>query len=133
MSSDACTFRVLAAEDQSISDKELLVTYRFEGDTFSMSRPTGQSYAAKLNGPEAPYKGDPDTNSVALKRLDKNTIEETDKLNGKVARDRRSGREVHDGLGARQDDQPVRHRETVVKVQLLRVAALGARTRLSLG
>jgi hypothetical protein len=69
---------------ESISDKELLVTYKLEGDTLSMSRPSGQSYTAKLNGTDAPYKGDPDTNGVALKRIDKNTIEETTKLNGKV-------------------------------------------------
>jgi hypothetical protein len=68
----------------SISDKELLVTYKLEGETFSMSRPTGQSYSAKLNGADAPYKGDSDTNGVALERIDKNTIEETAKLNGKV-------------------------------------------------
>jgi hypothetical protein len=69
---------------ESISDKELLVTYKLEGDTLSMSRPAGQSYTAKLNGADAPYKGDPDTNGVALKRIDTNTIEETTKLNGKV-------------------------------------------------
>ena len=69
---------------ESISDKELLVTYRLEGDTLSMSRPSDQSYTAKLNGTDAPYKRDPDTNGVTLKRIDKNTIEETAKLNGKV-------------------------------------------------
>jgi hypothetical protein len=69
---------------ESISDKELLVTYKLEGDTLSMSRPSGQSYKAKLNGTVAPYKGDPDINGVALKRIDKNKIEETTKLNGKV-------------------------------------------------
>lgn len=69
---------------ESISDKELLVTYRLEDDTLSMTRPTGQSYTAKLNGTDAPYKGDPDTNGVALKRIDKNTIEETTKLDGKA-------------------------------------------------
>jgi hypothetical protein len=69
---------------ESISDKELLVTYKLEGESFSMSRPTGQSYSAKLNGADAPYKGDSDTNGVALRRIDKNTIEETAKLNGKV-------------------------------------------------
>lgn len=69
---------------ESISDQELLVTYRLGGDTFSMSRPTGQSYTAQLNGTDAPYKGDPDTNGVALKRVSKNIIEETDKLNGKL-------------------------------------------------
>jgi hypothetical protein len=65
-----------------MSDKELLVTYTLEGESFSMSRPTGQSYSAKLNGADAPYKGDSDTNGVALKSIDKDTIEETDKFNG---------------------------------------------------
>jgi hypothetical protein len=69
---------------ESISDKELLVTYELEGETLSMSRPTGQSYSAKLNGADAPYKGDSDINGVALKRLGKNIIEETDKLSGKA-------------------------------------------------
>ena len=69
---------------ESISDRELLVTYKLEGDTLTMSRATGQSYIAKLNGPDAPYKGDPDTNGVALKRISKNILEEIDKLNGKA-------------------------------------------------
>jgi hypothetical protein len=69
---------------ESTSDSELLVTYRLEGEIFSMSRPTGQSYTAKLDGTDAPYKGDPDTNGVAVKRISKNVLEETDKLNGKA-------------------------------------------------
>ena len=69
---------------ESISDRELLVTYKVEGDTLAMSRPTGQSYTAKLDGPDGTYKGDPDINSVALKRIGQNIIEETDKANGKV-------------------------------------------------
>jgi hypothetical protein len=69
---------------ESISDRELLVTYKLEGEIFSMSRPTGQSYTAKLNGTDAPYRGDPDTNGVAVKRVSKNVLEETDKLNGKA-------------------------------------------------
>jgi hypothetical protein len=69
---------------ESLSDKELLVTFRLENDTLSMTRPTGQSYAAKLDGPDSPYRGDTTTNGVSVKRIDANTIEETDKLNGKV-------------------------------------------------
>jgi hypothetical protein len=49
-----------------------------------MSSPTGQSYTAKLDGTEAPYKGDPGTTSVSVKKVDKNTIVETDKRDGKV-------------------------------------------------
>jgi len=37
-----------------------------------------------MNGPEAPYKGDPGTTSVSVKSMEKNTVEETDKRDGKV-------------------------------------------------
>ncbi|HKI11177.1 MAG TPA: hypothetical protein VKA02_03620 [Candidatus Acidoferrum sp.] len=69
---------------ENMSDNGLLVTFKLEGDIFTMSNPTGQSYAAKLDGTDAPYKGDPGTTSVSVKRTGKNTIEETDKRDGKV-------------------------------------------------
>src|ERR1700686_4318095 len=50
----------------------------------SMPSPTGQSSSAKLDGTDAPYKGDPGTTSVSVKKLNKNAIEETDKRDGKV-------------------------------------------------
>ena len=68
----------------SVSDNGLTFTYKVEGNTLSMSTPTGQGYTAKLDGTEAPYKGDPGTTSVSVKKVDKNTIEETDKRDGKV-------------------------------------------------
>ncbi len=68
----------------TVSDNGLLFTYKVEGDSLSMTTPTGQSYTAKLDGTEAPYKGDPGTSSVSVKRVDKNTLEETDKRDGKV-------------------------------------------------
>ena len=49
-----------------------------------MSAPTGQTYTAKVNGPDAPMKGDPGVTSVSLKMIGTNTLEETDKRNGKV-------------------------------------------------
>ncbi len=61
-----------------------MFTNKVEGDSLSMSTRTGQSYTAKLDGTEAPYKGDPGTTSVSVKKVDKNTIEETDKRDGKV-------------------------------------------------
>jgi hypothetical protein len=73
-----------ATKMESLSENALLVTFKLEGDTFSMSNPTGQSYAAKLDGTDAPYKGDPGTTSVSVKRMGKNSIEETDKRDGKV-------------------------------------------------
>jgi len=69
---------------ESISDRELLVTYKLEGEVFSMSRPTGQSYTAKLDGTDAPYKGDPDANGVAVKRISKTCSRKPAKLNGKA-------------------------------------------------
>jgi hypothetical protein len=68
----------------TVSENGLMVTYKVEGDSLSMTSPTGQSYVAKLDGTEAPYKGDPGTTSVSVKSMGKNTIEETDKRDGKV-------------------------------------------------
>jgi hypothetical protein len=69
---------------EGMSDNGLAFTYKVEGDSLTMNNPTGQSYTAKLDGTEAPYKGDPGTTSVSVKRVDKNTMEETDKRDGKV-------------------------------------------------
>jgi len=69
---------------ESTSDRDLLVTYKLQGDTLNMSRPTGQSYSAGLDGPDGAYIGDAHINGVALKRISRNIIEETDKANGKA-------------------------------------------------
>jgi hypothetical protein len=68
----------------TLSDNAMTITYKVSGDSLSMNSPTGQSYTAKLDGTEAPYKGDPGTTSVSVKKVDKNTMEETDKRDGKV-------------------------------------------------
>ena len=68
----------------TVSDNGLLFTYKVSGDSLSMTTPTGQSYTAKLDGTEAPYKGDPGTTSVSVKKVGPNTLEETDKRDGKV-------------------------------------------------
>jgi len=59
-------------------------TYKVGGNQLTMTNPTGQSYTAKLDGTEAPYKGDPGTTSVSLKMLGKDTLEETDKREEKI-------------------------------------------------
>ena len=69
---------------ETLSDNGLMFTYKVEDGSLSMSNPNGQSYVAKLDGTEAPYKGDPGTSSVSVKSMGKNTIEETDKREGKV-------------------------------------------------
>jgi hypothetical protein len=73
-----------ASKMDNMSDNGLLLTFKVEGDTLAMTTPTGQAYTVKLNGTEAPYKGDPGITSVSVKRMDENTIEETDKREGKV-------------------------------------------------
>jgi hypothetical protein len=57
---------------------------KLDGDTFSFADPTGQSYTAKLDGAETPFKGDLSNTKVSVKRIDEQTIEETDKREGKV-------------------------------------------------
>jgi len=69
---------------ENFSDNGLTFTYKIEGDTLSMTNLTGQTYTAKLDGTDAPYKGDPGTTSVSVKRIGKNVLEETDKRDGKV-------------------------------------------------
>ena len=49
-----------------------------------MTNPTGQSYTAKMDGTDAPMKGDPGVTSVSVKKMGNNTIEEIDKRDGKV-------------------------------------------------
>lgn len=60
------------------------VTFQATDDGLNMSDPLGDSYSAKFDGKDYPYKGDPGTTSVSLKKIDANTIEETDKRDGKV-------------------------------------------------
>jgi len=68
----------------NLSENALVVTLKLEGDTFSFADPTGQSYAARLDGTETPVKGDLSNTMVSVKRIGENTIEETDKHDGKV-------------------------------------------------
>ena len=68
----------------NVSDNALTFTYKVDGDTVSMTSPTGQSYTAKLDGSDAPYAGDRGITSVSAKKLGKNGMEETDKRDGKV-------------------------------------------------
>jgi hypothetical protein len=66
------------------SENALVATLKLEGDTFSFADPAGQGYAAKLDGTETPFKGDLSGTIVSVKRIDENTVEETDKRDGKV-------------------------------------------------
>jgi hypothetical protein len=68
----------------NMSENAMVATLKLEGDTFSFADPAGMSYAAKLDGTETPIKGDLSQTMVSVKRIGENTIEETDKRDGKV-------------------------------------------------
>jgi hypothetical protein len=69
---------------QGLSDNAIIWSYKVTGDEITMTSQTGQSYTAKLNGTDAPMKGDPGVTSVSVKMKGKDTLEETDKRDGKV-------------------------------------------------
>src|SRR5271168_4347586 len=69
---------------ESLSDNATVWTYKVSGDEITMTNPTGQAYTAKLDGTDAPMKGDPGVTSVSVKMKGKDTLEETDKREGKV-------------------------------------------------
>jgi hypothetical protein len=54
------------------------------GDQFTMTSPTGETYTAKFDGADYPVTGAHSYNGVSLKKINANTIEETDKRDGKV-------------------------------------------------
>ena len=65
------------------TEADLSFTFKSDGDQFSMTDPTGDSYTAKFDGNDYPYKSY-GANGVSLKKVDAHTIEETDKRDGKV-------------------------------------------------
>jgi hypothetical protein len=68
----------------TLSIDQLTVTYQGSADGLKMSAPTGISYDAKFDGKPVLTKGDPGKTMVSLKRVDAQTIEETDNRQGKV-------------------------------------------------
>jgi hypothetical protein len=68
---------------ESVSDSGLMLTFKVDGESLKMTTPAGQSYSAKLDGTDAPYKGNSGINGVSVMRLTKGTIVETAKHDGK--------------------------------------------------
>ena len=60
--------------------------FKVSGNTLSMMDRMGRSFSARFDGSDAPYGGSDDFTSVSLKVIDKNTIEESDKKDGKVVK-----------------------------------------------
>jgi len=69
---------------ESLSDNASVWSYKVDGGAITMSAPTGQTYTAKLDGTDAPMKGDPGVTSVSVRMIGADTLEETDKRNGQV-------------------------------------------------
>jgi hypothetical protein len=72
------------AKVNSISDNGLTVKYQSTADGLKMSDLNGESYDAKFDGKDYPIQGDPGHTMVSLNRVGNDTIEETDKRDGKV-------------------------------------------------
>jgi hypothetical protein len=66
------------------SDSVLTFTFKSAGDGLSRTDQFGDSYTAKFDGKDYPAKGDPGVTTVALNKVDANTIVETDKRDGNV-------------------------------------------------
>jgi hypothetical protein len=69
---------------QGLSENATIFTYKVSGEEITMVARTGQTYTAKLGGPDAPMSGDPGVTSVSVKMIGTNTLEETDKRKGRV-------------------------------------------------
>ena len=67
-----------------VSENALIRTYKTDGDTFSMSAPTGESYTARIDGTKAAYVGDPGVNAISVKKLGDHVMQETYQRDGKV-------------------------------------------------
>jgi hypothetical protein len=68
----------------NVSEEGLTVTFRTDGDMLHMSSPSGTSYDAKLDGTDAPIKGDVGGTTVSVKKLADGSYEETAKRGGKI-------------------------------------------------
>jgi hypothetical protein len=76
------SWRMTAYEE--VSKNGLSLTLRGTADGLQLNDNNGMSYDAKFDGKEYAIAGDPTHTMVTLKRIDERTIEETDKVAGKV-------------------------------------------------
>jgi hypothetical protein len=66
------------------SENGVTVTYRSVAHGLQASNPDGEGYTAKFDGKDYPIQGDPAHCTVSLKRVNANTMIETDKQAGRV-------------------------------------------------
>lgn len=66
------------------SENALVITLKLDDHTFTFTDPTGQGYTAKLDGTETPIAGDLSHTIVSAKRTSQDTVQVTNKHNGKI-------------------------------------------------
>lgn len=86
--------------DYDLPNNDEDTTFHVDRGTLSMSDKMGRSFAARLDGSDAPYVGSPEFTSVSVQQLDSRTLEERDKKDGKVVKVTRwavdpDGRTIH--------------------------------------
>jgi hypothetical protein len=86
------------------------VQYEMTPEHFAMHW-NGQSYDARFDGKQYPVVGDPGQTRVSLKKLDDNTVEETDYRKGKVVDEIRLAA-AKDGKSIHVTDKDVVHGQT---------------------
>jgi hypothetical protein len=64
--------------ERELSNHAEDTVYKIVDNTLLMSDRMGRSFSAKLDGTEAPYRGDPEFTSVSVKMMDSRTIVESD-------------------------------------------------------
>ncbi len=69
---------------QDVSANGLTMTLKSSGNGLSFTSPIGMSYQAQFDGKDYPVKGNPGVTSVSLNKIDANTMEETQKRDGKI-------------------------------------------------
>ena len=69
---------------EEVSKNGLSLTLRGSADGLQLNDNNGMTYDAKFDGKDYPIAGDPTHTTVSLKRVDDRTIEETDKVAGKI-------------------------------------------------
>lgn len=72
----------LTSSYQSATESMMSYTYKVDGESVTMTNPMGESYTAKLDGKPVPYKGDPDTDTIAVKMVG-SALQETTTKDGK--------------------------------------------------
>jgi hypothetical protein len=67
-----------------ISQNGITVTYHSTPQGLQASNPGGEGYDARFDGKEYPVQGDPTHSTVSLRKINANTIVETDRQDGRV-------------------------------------------------